>query len=407
MGSSCNSNLYHNYNPNKVHIETHGMLQNLNLERETSSYGVNEKGKGKQPLGLEESTNQTAKMNLPNAIFEPPTVPSPFMSTSIQVSALNLPNSSHAHPTAPSPYMSAGTQVFEMNLQTSSYTPPRVPSPHVVDSTQVSEVNLPNSSYMPPYMAVNMQVSEMNLPNSSYTPARAPSPYMEAGTHGSEMKLTNSSYAASPYVENGTQVSQMNLPNSGYASPEVPHPYVSTGTEVLEMSLSSSSYAPPRETFPYVSAGTFQYPNSVPYLNENQDLASAYNSKHQNQLSVGATGTEVLNSVSPTMISVGVSGTTEVLNSAPATITSSNATNPHEFQTNISNGSQNLDPFMNQAPAAESPKQNESFSDYEDILRILDGDAANFNDFAYEPNLDEKGYNWLQKNLNGKDTGPY
>lgn len=106
----------------------------------------------------------------------------------------------------------------------------------------------------------------------------------------------------------------------------------------------------------------------------------------KNPLSIGDTGP--LNSLPP-LVTTGVSGgTNEVVNSAPVI--------------NLSDGIQNLDPIMNLAPEANSPSQNQYLlSEYDEIFRILDEGAANFNDLVYGPNLDVDSLEWLKKNLNG------
>ncbi|GMN38653.1 hypothetical protein TIFTF001_007882 [Ficus carica] len=390
---------------------------------------------------------QASELNLPNSNYAPPRVTSPYVSTSTQASELNLPNSNYAPPRAASPYLPADTQVSELNLPNPNYAPPRAASPFVSANTQASQVssenlsyaplrgpctyvanNLANSSYVPPlasspHVTAGAQVSKMNLHNSSYAAPRIPSRYMVAGTQVpqvnlpmsyappieptpyvaadtrvSELKLPNSSYAAPsappPYVPTCVQVPETNLAYSSHAPPMAPSPFVSAYTGASEMNISSSTNMPEKAPSPYVPAGVLRLPDSPILLdhmdNFLEDVASILHS--QNPLSIGDIGS--LNSVPP-LVTTGMSRVTnEVVNSTPVI--------------NSCDAIQTLHQIMNLAPEANSPSQNQYlFSEYDDILRILDEDAANFSDFVYGPNLDADSLELMKKNLNRKNANQH
>ncbi|GMN38652.1 hypothetical protein TIFTF001_007883 [Ficus carica] len=391
MGSSSNSNSYHRHIPNGMRIESHRMLKNLS-QRRTSSFGMNEKGKGKQPLRVKGNVTRSPRVNFPNVLFKPPTALAPHKSAGTQASELNLPNSNNAPPRTASPYVSAGTQASELNLPNSNFSPPRAVSPYVLTGTQASEVNSENLRYASPgepspYMAAGTQVLQVNLP-MSYAPPIEPTPYVAADTRASEMNLPNSSYAAPSapplYISTGIQVPETNLAYSSHAPPMAPSPFVSADTRAFKRNISSSTNMPQRAPSPDVPTSVFLLPDSPILLDQMddflEDVASILHS--QNPLSIG--DTRPLNYVPP-LVKTGLSGVTnEVINHAPVI--------------NLSDGIQNLDPIMNLAPEANSPSQNQYLlSEYDDILRILDEDAANVNDFVYGPNLDADSLEWLKK----------
>ncbi|PON73765.1 Two-component response regulator [Parasponia andersonii] len=141
--------------------------------------------------------------------------------------------------------------------------------------------------------------------------------------------------------------------------------------QVAKMNLPNLSYAPSKAASPCLPAGMVQFPGLRPQANQNQDLASVFNSKYQNEPS----------------IRVG------------------NATNSKTFETE---GSQYIDAVVNQATAVGPADHDETLSEYDDILRILEEDAEDFNYLSRGQTIDDfdKYCEWLEKTLDAKDNDP-
>ncbi|PON87003.1 Two-component response regulator [Trema orientale] len=139
--------------------------------------------------------------------------------------------------------------------------------------------------------------------------------------------------------------------------------------QVAKMNLPNLSYAPSKAASPCLPAGMVRLPGLHPQANQNQDLASVFISKYQNQPSVGV----------------------------------GNATNSKTFETE---GSQYIDAVVNQATAVGPSDHDQTLSEYDDILRILEEDAEDFNYLSSGQTIDDfdKYCELLEKTLDAKDN---
>lgn len=215
---------------------------------------------------------------------------------------------------------------------------------------------------------------------------------MSLNGYSSSYKNNNSNEAHNKTHGGFQSLSQIRKASTYSMKGKQPHELEGGTIQASATNLPNLSCPPSEPASAHLSSGMFQFPGLPPHTNQNQDfppdLAPVFNSTY--------------------LPSIGVAGTTKVLSPVPALITSGDATNSKTFHTNVSNGSQTLDSVVNQAPAAGSSNQSQPLSEYADIVKILEEDAEEFNNFACGPNMEDLDLycEWLQKTLHGKDKDP-